>query len=340
MQQQQQQEQERSFDINNASKEERVEAFLTCCSSLAFAEQLALAKERFESYQDLNNLSRKIWFNLSAEDWEEAFRGHPRIGDDQEKLRERFKDTARWASDEQGHAIATANEQVLKELGEENVRYEKKFGGRIFIICATGVTAEFVLDNIRDRMENSAYAELGCAAREQQKITEIRLRKLNVHFEGVFGNSTVNNESIIGNRVRVLNEQTMNAQKGGNVMIGHVEKKSPITTHVLDTAMGQPAEGIKVTLNGVSSAVDDLTRVGYTNSDGRIVDLMRGDEVLRAGDYELIFHVQEYVRMTTGQKSFYPECIIRFSVFPGKTKENYHVPLLLNPFGFGTYRGS
>ena len=133
-------------------------------------------------------------------------------------------------------------------------------------------------------------------------------------------------------RVKMLNEQTSSSTNS--------EKKSPITTHVLDTALGKPAEGIRVTLNNRSSAAPWKSLEGYTNADGRVTDLMGRGETLFAGDYELVFHVQEYVRMTTGQKSFYPECPIRFTVFSGRTKEHYHVPLLLNPFGYGTYRGS
>jgi 5-hydroxyisourate hydrolase/2-oxo-4-hydroxy-4-carboxy-5-ureidoimidazoline decarboxylase len=212
-----------------------------------------------------------------------------------------------------------------------NVKYEQKFG-RIFIICATGVSAEFVLANVKDRMENSPWAEMMVAAREQMKITELRLKKLNLSF----GDGNGKASSSMKKRVKVLNEQTVISSSAAN----SEKKKSPITTHVLDTALGKPAEGIKVTLNNRSSAASWISKEGYTDADGRVTDLMGGDDTLFAGDYELVFHVQEYVRMTTGQKSFYPECPIRFTVFSGRTKEHYHVPLLLNPFGYGTYRGS
>jgi 5-hydroxyisourate hydrolase/2-oxo-4-hydroxy-4-carboxy-5-ureidoimidazoline decarboxylase len=212
-----------------------------------------------------------------------------------------------------------------------NVKYEQKFG-RIFIICATGVSAEFVLANVKDRMENSPWAEMMVAAREQMKITELRLKKLNLSF----GDGNGKASSSMKKRVKVLIEQTIISSSAAN----SEKKKSPITTHVLDTALGKPAEGIKVTLNNRSSVAPWISKEGYTDADGRVTDLMGGDNTLFAGDYELVFYVQEYVRMTTGQKSFYPECPIRFTVFSGRTKEHYHVPLLLNPFGYGTYRGS
>ena len=126
---------------------------------------------------------REIWFDLNpSTDWEEAFRGHPRIGDDPVKLKEKFSTSSDWdwarrtiESDGDGDGRDVAR------VGEMNVKYEQKFG-RIFIICATGVSAEFVLANVKDRMENSPWAEMMVAAREQMKITELRLKKLNLSF--------------------------------------------------------------------------------------------------------------------------------------------------------------
>jgi 5-hydroxyisourate hydrolase/2-oxo-4-hydroxy-4-carboxy-5-ureidoimidazoline decarboxylase len=326
-----------SIDLRSLSRDEIIHHFSLCCSSTAFASKLASRSATCNSFPELVHHAREIWFDLNpATDWEEAFRGHPRIGDDPIKLREKFHSTSGdWAMGEQSNAMATATEGTLKELGEMNVKYEEKFG-RIFIICATGVTAEFVLANVKDRMENSPWAEMMVAAREQMKITELRLKKLNLRFNEDAGQASSSAQaSSMKKRVKILNEQT-----SSSTLANSEKKKSPITTHVLDTALGKPAEGIKVTLNNRSSAAPWISKEGYTNADGRVTDLMGGDETLFAGDYELVFHVQEYVRMTTGQKSFYPECPIRFTVFQGRTKEHYHVPLLLNPFGYGTYRGS
>ena len=337
-------------DFHSLSREELCRLFSQCCSSTEFASRLAdcccassnssssnsdvKAKQMMQkSMPALVHAAREIWYDLNpSRDWEEAFRGHPRIGDDPVKLKEKFPSSSGdWAMGEQSNAMATATEETLRQLGEMNVKYEQKFG-RIFIICATGVSAEFVLANVKDRMENSPWAEMMVAAREQMKITELRLKKLNLSF----GDGNGKASSSMKKRVKVLNEQTIISSSAAN----SEKKKSPITTHVLDTALGKPAEGIKVTLNNRSSAAPWISKEGYTDADGRVTDLMGGDDTLFAGDYELVFHVQEYVRMTTGQKSFYPECPIRFTVFSGRTKEHYHVPLLLNPFGYGTYRGS
>ena len=109
--------------------------------------------------------------------------------------------------------------------------------------------------------------------------------------------------------------------------------KSPITTHVLDTARGRPAAGIAVTLARQSDdgAWTDLTR-SETNADGRIGDLL--DRALRPGVYRLIFETGAYL----GDGAFYPEVAVVFEV--ADPDEHYHVPLLLSPYGYSTYRGS
>jgi len=110
---------------------------------------------------------------------------------------------------------------------------------------------------------------------------------------------------------------------------------SPITTHVLDTARGRPAAGIPVSLHLQSDgAWLELAR-GITNEDGRITDLLRKSK-LKAGRYRLTFDTGGY--LAGSGKAFFPEVGIVFDVHdPG---QHYHVPLLLSPYGYSTYRGS
>ena len=100
-----------------------------------------------------------------------------------------------------------------------------------------------------------------------------------------------------------------------------------LSTHVLDTAAGRPAAGIAVTL-----ARRDGTQLdrGVTDADGRVSSL--GPDRLDAGDYVLSFDTGAY------GSSFYPEVVVVFTVTEGD--EHYHVPVLLSPYGFTTYRGS
>ncbi len=108
---------------------------------------------------------------------------------------------------------------------------------------------------------------------------------------------------------------------------------SLVTTHVLDTAQGRPAAGVMVVLE---QAVGDppILATGLTDGDGRVGDL--GPERLDPGSYRLRFNTGGYFA-EIGAATFFPEVVIAFEVGGEK---HYHVPLLLSPFGYSTYRGS
>ncbi|MDQ3242323.1 MAG: hydroxyisourate hydrolase [Gemmatimonadota bacterium] len=108
---------------------------------------------------------------------------------------------------------------------------------------------------------------------------------------------------------------------------------STLSTHVLDTSVGKPAAGITVTLERNGAAI----KVGLTNADGRLGDIQENGAVLDEGDYALRFAVAEYFE-GSGLECFYPQIVIHFRMRGGM--EHYHVPLLVSPFGYSTYRGS
>jgi 5-hydroxyisourate hydrolase len=114
---------------------------------------------------------------------------------------------------------------------------------------------------------------------------------------------------------------------------------STISTHVLDTALGRPAGGVRVILE----QVDDDTGVvmslgiGETDGDGRLRDLLPAGQVLGPGVYRLRFDVGEYFA-TSHRETFYPSVMVEFTVTGPAA--HYHVPLLLSPYGYSTYRGS
>ncbi|MVM37132.1 hydroxyisourate hydrolase [Spirosoma sp. HMF3257] len=110
---------------------------------------------------------------------------------------------------------------------------------------------------------------------------------------------------------------------------------SAITTHILDTTLGKPAEAVSVVLYQQQKEWLELAR-GFTDSDGRIGDLLPKAIVLPTGIYKLRFETGAYFEQL-GVATFYPFVDITFAVTTG---EHYHVPLLLNPFGYSTYRGS
>ena len=106
---------------------------------------------------------------------------------------------------------------------------------------------------------------------------------------------------------------------------------SAVTTHVLDAAHGRPAVGVAVRLEHVAG---DVVATTETDSDGRARDL--GPESLPAGDYRLVFDTGAWFA-ATDRTTFYPEVVVTFTV---GADGHYHVPLLLSPFAYSTYRGS
>ena len=113
---------------------------------------------------------------------------------------------------------------------------------------------------------------------------------------------------------------------------------SKITTHVLDTARGRPASGVPVRLERLEpDTAPAPLGSGATDDDGRLRTLLPDDASLEAGSYRLHFDTQAYFA-TQGVTAFYPEVTITFRV--RDPSEHHHVPLLLSPFGYSTYRGS
>jgi 5-hydroxyisourate hydrolase len=114
-----------------------------------------------------------------------------------------------------------------------------------------------------------------------------------------------------------------------------VSPKSPVTTHVLDTATGRPARGIPVTLARHTGTVWEPVGHGVTNDDGRVLDF--GTPHLLRGVYRLAFATAAYLA-PAGRSSFFPEVSVAFEI--GDPSQHYHVPLLLSGHSYTTYRGS
>ncbi len=131
-----------------------------------------LRRRPFGSDEQLRAVAHEEWWALTPTDWHEAFRHHPKIGD-RESLRARFPATADLSSTEQ-RGVAGASDATLDALAEGNRAYEEKFG-YIFIVCATGKSADEMLSLLRGRLCNDPETELLIAAGEQAKIMELRL---------------------------------------------------------------------------------------------------------------------------------------------------------------------
>lgn len=278
-------------DFNNLNKEEATTHLFACCGSNKWASSM-MQHFPFSSEKQLVDLSTKIWYDeCGTNDWLESFTHHPKIGD-VKSLTEKF------AGKEQA-GVAVATSETIEALAKANTDYENKFGF-IFIVCATGKSANEMLQLLLDRLKNTAAEEQNIAMGEQQKITIIRFKKLLTEADFQF------------------------------------LKVSQITTHVLDTAVGLPGKDISIKLQGIQNGLWQTIAQGITNNDGRIPDLLPQERNLKANTYKMVFDTGSYYSKAN-IKTFYPEVEIIFNTFD---ETHYHIPLLVNPFGYSTYRGS
>ncbi|MCB2375986.1 2-oxo-4-hydroxy-4-carboxy-5-ureidoimidazoline decarboxylase [Hymenobacter sp. BT635] len=161
-------------ELNSRPAPARAEALAKCCGATAWVSRL----NAIFPVPDADTLfaqASTIWHELAEADWREAFTHHPKIGD-VNSLKEKFASTSQWAEGEQG-AVKQASQNTLEALAAGNEQYEQKFG-YIFIVCATGKSAEEMLALLQARLPNSPEQEIRVAMAEQDKITRIRLEKL------------------------------------------------------------------------------------------------------------------------------------------------------------------
>lgn len=171
---------ERGVDrLNALPRAGAVAELLQCCGSRAWAETMADARP-FADAAALLDTGEAVWRVLAREDWLEAFRAHPRIGE-----RARPHAFARgsleqrdpgWSEQEQAR-VRIAGAGALAELAALNRLYEERFG-HIFLICATGLGADEIRAALRQRLASDPETELHSAAEEQRKITRLRLERL------------------------------------------------------------------------------------------------------------------------------------------------------------------
>ena len=152
-------------ELNAMPEPAATRALLECCACERWARAVA-AKRPFGSVGELHRVAEDAWWALDATGWLEAFAKHPRIG-------ERGKG---WSNAEQA-AARSAPDEVLATLASRNQEYERRFG-HVFLICATGLTAQEILGELERRIGNEPGDELRIAAGEQARITRLRFDKL------------------------------------------------------------------------------------------------------------------------------------------------------------------
>lgn len=161
--------------LNALSESEATSALTRCCGATRWVDAM-LARRPYVSTPALLEAADEVWSGLHRVDYLEAFSHHPQIGADLAKLRQRFVNTADWSGHEQA-GVQAASEATLVALRDGNVLYFARYG-YIFIVCATGKSADEMLALLRARLGNSVEDELVLAAGEHAKITRLRLEKL------------------------------------------------------------------------------------------------------------------------------------------------------------------
>jgi 2-oxo-4-hydroxy-4-carboxy-5-ureidoimidazoline decarboxylase len=146
---------------------------LPCCGSSQWANILTQQRP-FADAALLFAASDQVWAQLDPADWNEAFRSHPRIGEKKAPESATLR-SAQWSGREQA-GVVTAGVDVQEQLKRANAAYEARFG-RIYIVCATGKSAEEMLAILERRLDNNDEAELHEAVEQQRQITQLRLRK-------------------------------------------------------------------------------------------------------------------------------------------------------------------
>lgn len=318
--------------------------YLACCGSTKFAKAMATTGP-FYSYEEAVNAARRIWFNeIDVNGWLEAFAAHPQIGgrpsSDQKSER-----SAQWSQGEQATAMATATDSSLQELSDWNAWYRQKFGF-VFLICASGRSTSAILAELKKRYQNRPIVEFEIAAQEQMKVTELRLAKVLSTGEntGSSQSATTFQEKAGEDRVSRIGAHLTATSAKTSVIPRRT--RPPVTTHVLDVSRGSPAAGIEVLLemwkgNRPPSFGEKetggwvLQGTSTTDKDGRSGQLVGITDAVNPGIYRISFNTGEYC-----PSGFFPFVSIVFEIRESQKLEHFHVPLLLSPFSFTTYRGS
>jgi 5-hydroxyisourate hydrolase/2-oxo-4-hydroxy-4-carboxy-5-ureidoimidazoline decarboxylase len=312
--------------FNSMSSDQLQNDLLEQCHSISWVEKV-ISKRPYSNMQDLITQATFIWYDLGETAWKEAFAGHGSLG---------------VKTAEQTEAVASSKKETIASIQHANEAYEQKHGHKC-ITFAAGKTTERLLQEVVSRTPLTVEEEMRRCAEQTMLITSLRLTKY-VHCQSNSDRPTLK----------------------------EIQTVSPLTTHILDTSLGVPAKGVNIQMEhrvemgsgGEYKWIPVAT--GETNSDGRVTDMLPGfydtcgyfqkgtitivDDIVCMnslsnpffsisfqGVYRLTFDTDGYYKRL-GSECFYPNVVISFYV--NDPKQHYHVPLLLNPYGYSTYRGS
>jgi 2-oxo-4-hydroxy-4-carboxy-5-ureidoimidazoline decarboxylase len=206
-------------------------------------------------------------------------------------------------SEQSGLGLDRLSDAEVAEFQRLNAAYSEKFGIP-FIVCVRRQTRDAVLAGFRRRLDNSHDAELAAAIGEIGHITRLRLA---------------------------------DAVEGA----GMPQTSGHLSTHVLDAYHGEPACGVALELHEIGGEARARIASAVTNANGRTDAPLIHDAPLRAGRYELIFHMADYFRrrgVALPDHPFVDDVALRFGI--DQPEGRYHVPLVATPWSYSTYRGS
>lgn len=164
-------------ELDSMAAEDAAGFLRACCGAQRWVQRM-VERRPYQSAESLRATANDVWRELGPQDWLEAFSHHPRIGERAAATPQDPRGAA-WSEGEQAGAAqaGAAAREALAALAALNSEYEERFG-HVFIVCATGRSAEEMLAEARRRLHNDPTAELRVAAEEQRKIMQIRLQKL------------------------------------------------------------------------------------------------------------------------------------------------------------------
>jgi len=227
-------------------------------------------------------------------------RGHPELAS---KVARAGAMTAESCREQGSLGLDRLSDGEFARFERLNGAYRARFGFP-FIICVRRHTRDSILDQFERRLANSPGAERTAALKEIGHITRLRL------VEAVDGP-------------------------------GKPKTDGRLSTHVLDTVSGKPAAGVRIVLTERGASAEGLLKATTTNADGRTDEPLLAGAPLRIGSYEIAFHVGAYFAgqgLAAASPPFLDVVPIRFAI--AEPEGHYHVPLLVSPWSYATYRGS
>ncbi len=295
--------------FNTLDEESAARELRRCCGSTRWVESMTRARP-FPSAEAMADIGDAVWMSLGPADWLEAFAAHPRIGETRPR-------------ESGGLAAPKLGGGTPGEGGSGGLSWEEQeqSGTR----SATEKVKERLAARNRQYEARFGYIFIVCAT---GKTVEEMLATVEDRLQ---------NDSQEELRIAAEEQRQITRLRIGKLLESDTDGPFMITTHVLDTARGGPAVGVTVILELRQASEWSPIGRGTTDENGRVASLT-DDRELVPGTYRLTFDTGTYHREQGITVPFFPEAKITFNV--RDIDEGYHVPLLLSPFGYSTYRGA